>query len=166
VDEAGRLVYYKRPGDLTFEGLCRWTAGGDFMQPSCFFRRSAWEAAGPLDEGVHIALDVDLWLRMARETRFQGIDALLSTSLAHPAAKTRAFRDEMLAETFVVVIKRGGERIIQTQLIEMAKAAKAYEASRFKNRPLVKPIVRLGRAVWRRTVGRAQRPMRGGKESA
>ena len=37
VDIAGKTVYYKEPGNLTFEGFCSWLEGGNFMQPSCFF---------------------------------------------------------------------------------------------------------------------------------
>jgi glycosyltransferase involved in cell wall biosynthesis len=164
VDSDGKVVYYKEPGELSFEGFCRWCAGGNFMQPSCFFRHSAWEVAGPLDENIHIALDVDLWLRMVSKVRFQRIDALLSTALAHDQAKTSALRDEMLIETAVVVIKAGGERFIRQQLVEMARAATSFKASRLRNRRLVKPIVRLGGAAWRRTVGRLG--ARGGKEPA
>ncbi len=165
VDESERIVYHKEPGELTFEGFCRWLAGGDFMQPSCFFRRSAWEASGPLDESVHIALDVDLWLRMARKVRFQSIDAVLSTSLAHDRAKTTALRAEMRIDTAVVVIKAGGEQWIRPQLVEMARAAAAHEASRLRNRRIVKPFIRLGRALWQRTVGRGRAGTRAGRES-
>lgn len=154
VDRAGKVVYYKEPAELSFAGFCRWCAGGNFMQPSCFFRRSAWEAAGPLDENVHIALDVDLWLRMVGKVRFQRIEALLSTALAHDQAKTTALRDEMLIDTAIVVIKAGGESFNREQMVEMAKAATAHEAGRLRNRRVVKPILRLGGAVWRRTGGR------------
>jgi glycosyltransferase involved in cell wall biosynthesis len=36
------------------------------VQPASFFRRSAFEAAGPLDESLHWALDYDLWIKIAR----------------------------------------------------------------------------------------------------
>ena len=94
IDLTGKVVYYKRPGALTFEEFCRWCAGGDFMQPSCFFRRSAWEVTGPVDQSVRIALDVDL--------------ASLSMSLTHDRAKSwSAHRDEMVIDTAIVVIRAG-----------------------------------------------------------
>jgi glycosyltransferase involved in cell wall biosynthesis len=38
----------------------------DFIvQPATFFRRSAFEAVGGIDESIHWAMDYDLWLRMA-----------------------------------------------------------------------------------------------------
>jgi hypothetical protein len=40
---------------------------GDFVaQPAAFFRRSAFEAVGGLDESLHWAMDYDLWLKLAR----------------------------------------------------------------------------------------------------
>lgn len=36
------------------------------VQPAAFFRRSAFEAVGGLDESLHWAMDYDLWLKLAR----------------------------------------------------------------------------------------------------
>jgi glycosyltransferase involved in cell wall biosynthesis len=157
VDAAGRVVYRKAPADLSFPGLCRWNWGGDFTQPSCFFRRSAWEIAGPLDEDVHIALDVDLWLRMVTKVPFQPIDALLSTALMHPEAKTVRSRDEMVVETIMVVARAGGGQFIRRELTEMVKMARVYEAGRLKHHALVRPLLRFSTALWRRTLGRPGR---------
>ncbi len=143
VDAAGKVVYYKRPGDLSFDGMCRWLEGGDFMQPSCFFRRTAWEACGPLDETIHIALDVDLWLRMARAVRFSGMDRLLSTSLRHKDAKTEAYRDEMVADAITVIIRAGGQAAIRRRLVDMVRAASRDERRRQRTRPL-RAVLRRG----------------------
>ena len=110
-DRSGNTQYYKKPDELSFEGICKWMDGGNFMQPSCFFRRCAWEKAGPLDENVHIALDVDLWLRMVQHVSFQAIDKLLSTAMIHEDAKTTAFINRMTIDCALVVIKAGGGEI-------------------------------------------------------
>lgn len=127
VDTSGRRVYYKEPRDLTFDGLCQWMTGNNFMQPSCFFRREAWEACGPLDEDIHIALDVDLWLKMAKHTAFHKVDALLSTATFHPAAKTAALRHRMVVDCALVIIKNGGERFGRQYLDAMADRLAALE---------------------------------------
>ena len=36
------------------------------VQPAAFFRRSAFEAVGGLDESLHWGMDYDLWLKIAR----------------------------------------------------------------------------------------------------
>lgn len=120
MDRDGRENYYKEPRDLSFEGLCRWMDGNNFMQPSCFFRKSVWDACGPLDEGVHIALDVDLWLRMVKHTRFQRIDRLLSTATFHENAKTAALRHRMVVDCALVIYKNGGETDARRYLDTMA----------------------------------------------
>lgn len=61
IDSRGSVVDYLRgkTGDLS-ELLSK-----DFIpQPSAFFRRRAWEAAGGLQEKYRFILDYDLWIRM------------------------------------------------------------------------------------------------------
>jgi len=147
VDISGNTTYYKKPDGLTFEGFCGWLDDGNFMQPSCFFRRSAWEAAGPLDEDIHIAMDVDLWLRMAKKVEFKSIDTLLSSATDHKDAKTRALRNRMYVDCAMVVIRAGGERYVRYRLDEMAERLTRYEQAlaRFSQNPFVKltkPILR------------------------
>ncbi len=127
VDIAGKTVYYKEPGDLTFEGFCKWLNGGNFMQPSCFFSRRAWEQAGPLDEDVHIALDVDLWLKMVKKFDFRPIDLLLSTALAHEEAKTTALINRMRVDCALIVTRAGGEKYVRKQMEDMADRLTGYE---------------------------------------
>jgi hypothetical protein len=122
------------------------------MQPSCFFRRRAWDAAGPLDESRHLAMDVDLWFRMLeRGMRFQKIDRLLSTSLAHAGAKTTALQNSMVVDASIVIIKAGGERFVRGRLEELATSLAYYESSfkRIVNHPLVRLVAPLGRALLR-----------------
>jgi glycosyltransferase involved in cell wall biosynthesis len=128
VDPAGKVLLHKKPGELSFEAFCRWLDGDFFMQPACFFRRSAWEASGPLDENLHISLDLDLWLRMVRRVPFRAVDQWLATALRHPRAKTRAHRSEMYAEAMIVIIKAGGEAAVRPRLKRMADAARVNEA--------------------------------------
>jgi glycosyltransferase involved in cell wall biosynthesis len=120
VDINGKEVYYKEPGDLSYEGLCRWLSGGNFMQPSCFWRRDVWDKAGPLDENIHFAMDVDLWLKMVKVTKFQKIDKLLSSAIYHEEAKTAAFRHKMEVDCAIVVIRAGGEPYVRHRLEKMA----------------------------------------------
>lgn len=143
VDEAGRVTYYKKPpATIDFESVCRWMDGGNFMQPSSMFRRSAWERLGPLDEALHIAFDVDLWLRMAKSNcRFAVMDRLLSTAVAHGAAKTTAFANSMQVDIAVVVIRQGGDAAVRHHLDDMARRLAWCEPNLHKI--LKNPLVRL-----------------------
>ncbi len=133
VNRRGKVEYYKKPGDLTFEGLCGWMDGNNFMQPSCFFTRRAWEAAGPLDEDIHIALDVDLWLRMAKQVTFRPVDALLSRALIHEDAKTTAFFNRMIVDCALVIIRHGGEQYARPHLDALADRLSEFEAVESKS---------------------------------
>src|SRR3989442_10732785 len=143
IDATGNIIYYKEPPrHITIETLYRWLNGGDFMQPSCVFRRTAWELVGPLDENVHIALDVDLWLRMAKAgCRFVSTDSMLSTSLSHKNAKTTAFKYLSIIDCAIVVMKHGGETAARSYLEEVA-ARLTYSEQNLK-KIINNPVVRL-----------------------
>ena len=128
VNQAGKEVYYKAPTlEITLESLYTWLQGGDFMQPSSAYTRNAWEAIGQIDEQIHIALDVDLWLRMAKASvKFVTTDALLSEALSRPQAKTTAFEDLMRLDCAFVIIRHGGEHIVRKTLEDMITSYSWY----------------------------------------
>lgn len=121
VDPAGKEVFYIYPkGEVTLESLYGWMRGGDFLQPASAFTRLAWNSVGQIDEQVHIALDVDLWLRMAKAgVKFATSEILLSEALSHPQAKTTAFEDLMRLDCALVIIRHGGEHAVRKTLEDM-----------------------------------------------
>jgi glycosyltransferase involved in cell wall biosynthesis len=124
INPEGKLVDQKTPPKaITLETLYNWLSyREDFMQPSCFFRKSAWEVGGPLDETLHLALDLDLWLRMAKAScRFLGVNELLSTAIVHAAAKTAAFAELSNVNAAIVIISHGGQHAARRHLEEMAR---------------------------------------------
>jgi glycosyltransferase involved in cell wall biosynthesis len=65
---------------------------GIISQPSCFFRRSAYERAGGLNRDLHYTMDWDLWIRMFKSgAKFKFIDQTLSMVLWAEATKTASF---------------------------------------------------------------------------
>lgn len=147
LDENGIVVYYRDPPSVvTTQSLYQWTFGGDFMQPSCFFRRGAWEACGPLDTGLHLALDLDLWLNMAKTGfQFTRINELLSTATGHRNAKTCVFKKLSEVECAVVVARHGGDYAVRGILEELARKVSWYEANvePILNRRLVQLFIRM-----------------------
>jgi glycosyltransferase involved in cell wall biosynthesis len=57
-------------------------------QSSTFWRREAMQRVGLLDERLHLAMDYDYWLRIARHFPFVTTDRVLSRMHYHAAAKT------------------------------------------------------------------------------
>lgn len=72
-------------------------------QPACFVRRSAFERVGGLTPALRVAFDYDLWIRMAREMRFQVIPEFLATSRMRADNKTLGLRPQMFRECFEVL---------------------------------------------------------------
>jgi|SRR5579863_677065 len=73
-----------RPGMFAEEcGIC---------QPAVFMRRKALAAAGFLNIRRKNGFDYDLWVRLARQHRFQAVSEVLATSRMHPANLTLANR--------------------------------------------------------------------------
>jgi GT2 family glycosyltransferase len=75
------------PPVRTFAELLRYPT--NLPQPATFFRAAAYRRVGGLDRRYDLAMDVDLWLRLAREG---GIVTLRMATLArfriHPSAKS------------------------------------------------------------------------------
>lgn len=118
VTPAGRLIYPQVPRGLTLADLADWGHAGQFSQPGAFFSGAALRQAGPADEALHFAFDVDLFLRLARQGRFVAIDAFLAEETIHPAAKTFAQRGKSLAELHLVQVRNGFEPVAFRRMSE------------------------------------------------
>jgi glycosyltransferase involved in cell wall biosynthesis len=155
VDTSGKETFTNKPGDLSYDGLCRWLEGGNFMQPSCFFRRETFLAAGPLDESIYMAFDLDLWLRLAKVADFQPVDKLLSTAVSHGEAKTTVFPYHMVVDCAVVLIRAGAAEAAQRRLNEMASLLSHYEKilDRIKGFPVLKQSIPLVRRFLNKRTG-------------
>ncbi len=128
VNEKGRVLLRKEPPVITLESLYDWLATFHFMQPSCFVARDTWNAVGGLDESVHIAMDVDLWLKIARRRPFMRTDKLISRSLVHAGAKTAAYRYFAEIDTAFVIMHHGGEQQARKAIEKIAAKLAWYES--------------------------------------
>lgn len=99
VDDGGRPVgRFGAPFDMNR------ALRGDYMipQPSVFIRRKAIERVGLLDESLYYALDLDLFLRLARVEPPAFVDRALSACTIHPDAKMSVGRAAARQERFRV----------------------------------------------------------------
>ncbi|TWJ33024.1 glycosyltransferase family 2 protein [Geobacter argillaceus] len=111
---AGEMLYEEtgkvnlvEPFPVTLESLYRFV-DRYFCQPSCLFTREAWQQCGPLDESLHLAMDLDLWLRIAKKFVFVPIPENLSVSLVHADAKTHAQAPKSIVDACLVINRHGG----------------------------------------------------------
>lgn len=101
LDEAGRMTDYHWAVEPPGPGgdFSRILEAGVVSQPSCFFRRDAYERAGGLDEALHYTMDWDLWIRLHKSgAAFGFIDSPLSQVLWGGGTKTAAFNARRRAE--------------------------------------------------------------------
>jgi hypothetical protein len=77
-------------------------------QPSAYFQRRAYEAAGKLDHSLNWALDYDLWIRLADLGPIVYIPEILSQMRIYPQAKTSGGAPAMFDEFRVVGERYGG----------------------------------------------------------
>jgi glycosyltransferase involved in cell wall biosynthesis len=90
--------------------------GNGIFSPSVFFTREAFEAAGGLDESLHLTMDYDLWLRIGKRFPVRHVDAVWSIQRQHADAKSVAQLEEFWPER-IAVSRRHGGRIVSPLLI-------------------------------------------------
>lgn len=77
------------PGRISLKSL---DLRNPIVQPACLFTRPLWDlVGGEVDESLHLAMDLDLWLRFLRA----GVDPVVRNEVlalvnVHPEAKTRS----------------------------------------------------------------------------
>jgi GT2 family glycosyltransferase len=88
IDPDGRVIgAMATPPRPSLEGLVQTRINP--AQPSTFFRASAYAQVGGLDRGLNLAMDVDLWIRLARVGRYVVLpDRVLARYRIHPQAKS------------------------------------------------------------------------------
>jgi len=89
MDERGRSIRLFRGIDRPlYRKLCYWR-GWDIPQPTVFVARRVIEEIGPLDESLHLAMDYEWFLRVARHYKFVHLGRILARYRVHPGAKSR-----------------------------------------------------------------------------
>lgn len=163
VDKLGHTIHdIPAPPEICLNSLFRWCEGGSFLQPSSAFSKKAWEAVGQIDENIHIAMDIDLWLRIAKAGfDFVSINHLLSIALSHPDAKTTAYVTQMEMDCALVIFKHGGEKearkVLEPMANKLAWYKKNYEAIVSNPllrilHPIIKRLVRSDQGYWQKDV--------------
>lgn len=102
----GVTVLTRHPRGLSHEEILNWEENW-VAQPACFFSRRAFEEVGRVDEGLHYAMDFDLWIRLSEEYEIVRVPDLLAGSIHHEDMKTQAKRPEMHIETWMLQIANG-----------------------------------------------------------
>ncbi len=87
------------------EDLLRYWEWGDgfcLPQPAVFVRRELFDRVGGFREHLHLAMDYDMWLRLAAFTGFTVVSKTLAAFRVTPDTKTRRQRYAMTLEGYLV----------------------------------------------------------------
>lgn len=128
VDEEGNVLFGAARTTITLETLCNWFHEF-FWQPSCFFKKEVWTQCGPLNEQVHYAMDLDLWVRIAKKFEFKTTDVMISHNLRHPKAKTTEFMHRSHVDAAMVIMHNVGEAPARHMLEDCLKIISERESS-------------------------------------
>jgi glycosyltransferase involved in cell wall biosynthesis len=104
-DEGGAVIrqYPVDPYDFDRLGhLCI------ICQPASFIRSDVFRAVGMLNPDLHLTLDYDLWLRIAKTWPMHKVDAVLATSRMYRDNKTMSRRDETFREVIRITRQHRG----------------------------------------------------------
>ena len=121
INPSGWLLTTVRPRGLMRNKLADWGHKGWFYQPSCFFSATAWKKVGPLDESLHFAMDLDLWLRLIEVGEFISMRNVLSAATIHPLAKTQVQRTKMFEEIHLIQRIHGYAEISASRIIDESR---------------------------------------------
>jgi glycosyltransferase involved in cell wall biosynthesis len=146
VDAKGNVLKIQQPGLLDHQSLADWEVNG-FQQPACLFSKTAWEAAGPIDEKLDIAMDFDLWLKISSTRAFARIPLTLAAATIHPLAKTQAFENLKHAEMWMVLMRHHFDDVAKRKILEVLDQADIlrFKVDRLTNSavyPLIRPLVK------------------------
>lgn len=78
------------------------------VQPAAFFRRTAVETVGGLDDSLNYVMDYDLWIRLTKRYRAAYIDQVLALVRDYPETKTSTGGSQRMREMAQMINRHGG----------------------------------------------------------
>jgi glycosyltransferase involved in cell wall biosynthesis len=129
VDEQGQRLEYQQPPLYRGNVLDALFRTNFVCYSSAMVRRAVLEEVGPFDESLALAIDYDLWLRVALRYRFDYVDEpLVEYRTGHVSLSCRT--EERLATVTRIMGRfldeRGGRRVLDPAVIRRAQAETCY----------------------------------------
>jgi glycosyltransferase involved in cell wall biosynthesis len=122
-----------------------------FAQPSVFFTRAALGSVGKIDEDLHYAMDLDLWIRLAVNAKIITTEMQLSWMRLHDDAKTS--RDELKTLYAVESILSSHSKVVSRGVLEAAiRDIRALRAGALSRAALISAAGGDRSEAWRKLV--------------
>lgn len=153
IDERGYTLRPYRTGPFDIVAMVR-QAQNPIPQPAAFMRRAALDAAGYLDQRLHMAMDLELWLRLGLRYEVGYLPRRLATLREHPGTKTLAQLERLGPELLMIYEWLFDQPDLPPALLarrcEAMSAALLRAANNFYIAGLLAPARRYLLASWRR----------------
>jgi glycosyltransferase involved in cell wall biosynthesis len=95
-DENGKFIQTYHAGEFSLRDLiyCR----DNILQPALFLRKAAYDRIGGIDENLHLAMDLDYWIRAGLHFRVAYIPTPLATAKIYGDAKSVALMHKYVSD--------------------------------------------------------------------
>ncbi len=146
IDEEGRRLEYEQPPLFRGRVLDELFRTNFVCFSSAMVRRAALDDAGPFDEGLALAVDYDLWLRVALRYRFDYVDEPLveyRTGHANLSSRTEERLVTALRIMHRFLDEQGGRAALRPAAIRYAEAETCYHIGLAR-----RPVSRLAALPW------------------
>lgn len=149
IDAAGRNlrpydppVGLKQPSDLSDWRRC-W-----FAQPGTFFTRDLYQQAGGyVDESLHYAMDLDLWLRLLQHASPGVLIEKLSGYRLHEKAKTSVLTPKAEVEIVEILMRSLGFDAVRDRVRILAADREDFQRKLQRLEEAVEPLMKLYRPI-------------------
>jgi len=120
-DENGRFLANFTAGEFNLENLiyCR----DNILQPAVFLRKSVFESIGELDVNLHLAMDLDYWIRIGLRYPVAYIPQPLAVAKIYEDAKSSAQMHQYVVEYEQILKKAFGLPDLPFEIRIMEKKA-------------------------------------------
>jgi len=95
-DEHGKILSTYKAGNFSLRELvyCR----DNILQPAVFLRRTVYDRIGGIDETLHLAMDLDFWIRTGLSFKVAYLPQTLATAKIYGEAKSVALMHRYVAD--------------------------------------------------------------------
>jgi glycosyltransferase involved in cell wall biosynthesis len=148
-----RLQVRRSPDHLDADAVAAWSKNS-FGQPACFFSKEAWQQCGPLDESLQCGMDLDLWIRIAKQFAFVKVGEVLAAERFHRDAKTQRDRGMMYAVQCQIQIRHGYEDLALEDIRQWMNEYTAItrRLDKISRAPFLRVFRPVARSIWKRFV--------------
>jgi glycosyltransferase involved in cell wall biosynthesis len=125
IDESGRVLEYEQPQLPRGLVLPRLFRDNFVCFSSVLARRPVLEEAGGFDNELSLAIDYDLWLRVARRHRFDHVDEPLVCYRTGHASLSRRIEERLAAVYYIrrrFLDEQGGRALLEPALVRRAES--------------------------------------------